>query len=200
MKKALVCVFRHFRHRVACFTDKIIRGLTSDARLYLERLMASHDYEFVSFWNVIGTSEEVYDILINGLEYPRWWPEVYLDVEQTSPGSEHGLGKAGRLLTKGKLPYTLRWSMVVTAVNYPNGFTLQASGDFNGVGIWTFTQNGPAVMIRFDWKIRVEKTVLKHLSFLMKPIFRANHRWAMRRGSEALRVELLRRRAQRVEF
>ena len=162
--------------------------------------MASHDYEFVSFWNVIGTREEVYDILINGLEYPRWWPEVYLNVEQTSPGVEHGLGKAGNLLTKGKLPYTLRWSMVVTAVEYPNGFTLQASGDFIGTGVWTFTQNGPAVVIRFDWKIRVEKPLLKYLSFVMKPIFRANHRWAMRRGSEALRVELLRRRAQRVSF
>jgi len=31
--------------------------------------------------------------------------------------------------------------------------------------------------------------------FIMKPIFSANHRWAMAKGEESLRLELARRRA-----
>lgn len=162
--------------------------------------MARHEYEFVSFWNVMGTCEEVYDILINGLEYPRWWPEVYLKVEQTSPGAEHGLGRTGQFLTKGKLPFTLQWFVAVTAVDYPRSFTVQTTGDCNGIGIWTLSQHGPAVKIRCDWRVRVEKPLLRYFSFLLKPILRANHRWAMRRGSEALRVELLRRQSPRTSF
>ena len=40
-----------------------------------------------------------------------------------------------------------------------------------------------------------EKGVLKTLSFVMKPIFSANHHWAMARGEESLRLELARRHA-----
>ena len=47
----------------------------------------------------------------------------------------------------------------------------------------------------YDWTVLAEKGVLKHLSLVMKPVFGANHRWAMARGEESLRLELARRRA-----
>ncbi|MFN9717913.1 MAG: polyketide cyclase [Planctomycetota bacterium] len=162
--------------------------------------MAGHVYEFVSFWNVMGTREEVYDVLINSLDYPRWWSEVFLMVKETWPGGEHGLGKVEQVLTRGRLPYTFRWTMAVKEVHYPDGFTVQAAGDFNGDGMWSLSQHGPAVTIRCDWRINFGKPLLRYLAFLMKPFLRANHRWAMRRGSEALRVELLRRRSPRASF
>ena len=40
-----------------------------------------------------------------------------------------------------------------------------------------------------------EKPLLKTLSFLLKPIFEANHRWAMAQGETSLALELARRRA-----
>ena len=40
-----------------------------------------------------------------------------------------------------------------------------------------------------------QKGILKTFSFAMKPIFSANHHWAMRRGEESLRLELARRHA-----
>jgi hypothetical protein len=49
--------------------------------------------------------------------------------------------------------------------------------------------------IVFDWRLRAEKPLLKSLSFLLKPLFRWNHGWAMARGEEGLRRELIRRRA-----
>jgi hypothetical protein len=108
------------------------------------------------------------------------------------------VGKVVALYTKGWLPYTLRWQFRVTESRHPYGFTLEAWGDFVGRGIWTFEPDGSRlghVLITYDWKIRADKPLLRYLSFLMKPIFSANHRWAMTKGEESLRLELARHRA-----
>ena len=78
----------------------------------------------------------------------------------------------------------------VTETRYPAGFTIEATGDFLGRGIWTFEQDGDWVNAAFDWRLRAEKPLLRYLSFLLKPLFRANHRWAMARGREGLQKEL----------
>jgi hypothetical protein len=93
----------------------------------------------------------------------------------------------------------LRWQFRVTESNYPYGFSLEAEGDFNGRGVWTLRQDSGFVNVRYDWRIRADKPLLAALSFLMKPLFAANHRWAMARGEESLKLELARRRAHTPE-
>lgn len=158
--------------------------------------MASNDYHFVTVWRVRSTTEEVSQILGNALDLPRWWPAVYLDVRELEKGEESGVGRVISLYTKGWLPYTLRWQFRVTEVRYPNGFSLEAWGDFNGRGIWTLEQEGSWVNVTYDWKIRADKPLLRTLSPFIKPIFEANHRWAMAKGEESLHLELARRHAQ----
>jgi hypothetical protein len=155
-------------------------------------------YHFVTTWHVEGTVKEVTDILGDATSLPRWWPSVYLDVQQLEPGDENGLGRVISLYTKGWLPYTLRWSFRVTEVK-ENTFTIEAWGDFIGRGIWTFSQEGEQVKVIYDWKISAEKPLLKRFSLLFKPIFSANHHWAMARGYESLLLELKRRRASTPE-
>ena len=156
--------------------------------------MASKDYHFITQWHVPGKVKEVTDIISDDASLVYWWPSVYLRVEELAPGDADGIGKILSLDTKGWLPYTLRWQCEVSAI-YDNGFSLVASGDFEGRGIWTFKQNGPWVDVTYDWKISAEKPLLRYFSFLMKPIFSANHYWAMARGEESLKLELARRRA-----
>ena len=158
--------------------------------------MTSNEYRFVTHWRVESTVEEVYSILENAPDLVRWWPSVYLDVQELKPGDEQGVGKVVNLYTKGWLPYTLCWQFRVLEVDYPNGFTLDAWGDFVGRGVWIFEQDGSWVNITYDWKIRADKPLLRYLSFLLKPIFAANHRRAMAKGEESLRVELLSRHAR----
>lgn len=154
--------------------------------------MPSNEYHFITHWRVEGAINEVADILKAADELPRWWPSVYLEVKALEPGDKGGIGKVVSLHTKGWLPYTLRWQFRVTESRYPHGFSLDAWGDFNGRGIWTLEQDGPTVNVTYDWKIRVDKPLLRSLSFLFKPIFSANHRWAMARGEESLKIELAR--------
>lgn len=154
-------------------------------------------YHFVTRWKMDATCEEVYRILedVDGLA--RWWPSVYLDVRELEKGMPGGVGKVVELYTKGWLPYTLRWMFRVTATDFPNGFKLEAIGDFVGKGIWAFnpTMDGICEVI-YDWEIKVEKPLLKLLTPILRPIFSTNHLWAMRNGEKSLRLELQRKKAK----
>ena len=158
-----------------------------------------NQYHFVTHWRVEGTCGEVADILSEPLTLPRWWPAVYLAAEETRPADAQGLGQRVRLHTKGWLPYTLRWEFEVVESRYPHGYALVANGDFDGRGVWTIVQDGDFVNATYDWRLRAEKPLLRNLSFLLKPLFEANHRWAMARGEESLVLELRRRTAVTAE-
>ena len=73
----------------------------------------SNQYEFLTRWRVEGTCGEVADVLSDALDLPRWWPSVYLHVEELTPADANGLGRRVRLHTKGWLPYTLIWEFVL---------------------------------------------------------------------------------------
>lgn len=153
---------------------------------------ATNDYHFITKWRFQATREAVFEILGNPFALTQWWPEVYLRVEEVQPGDEDGLGQVIALHTKGWLPYTLKWQFRVTNIDAPVGFALTASGDFVGTGEWTFIQDGDEVEVIYDWRIRAEKPLIKRLSFLFKPVFAANHEWAMAKGEAGLRRELAR--------
>lgn len=156
--------------------------------------MASNDYRFVTQWRVRGDISTVYTVLADARDYVRWWPDVYLAIEQdTEPGPD-GLGASGVLFTKGWLPYRLRWRYTTIANDPPHGFTIEASGDFVGTGTWTLTPDGDWTDVRFVWDVRADKPLLRGLSWLLKPVFTANHQWAMRRGKLRLEEELRRLR------
>ena len=155
----------------------------------------SNQYAFLTHWRVEGTCGEVADVLGDALDLPRWWPSVYLRVEELRPADANGLGRRVRLHTKGWLPYTLTWEFELVESRYPHGYTLVANGDFDGRGVWTFQQDGAFVDVTYDWRLSAEKPLLRNLSFLLKPVFEANHRWAMAQGEQSLVLELARRRA-----
>lgn len=157
--------------------------------------MPSNEYHFITRWRVRGTADEMYDLISHPLDYPRWWPSVYLQTEEISPGDESGVGRRIRLHTKGWLPYTLRWESCSTESARPSRLAIRATGDFDGRGIWTLEQDGQFVNVAFDWKLTADKPLLRRLSFLLKPVFSANHRWAMARGGASIELELARRHA-----
>jgi len=157
--------------------------------------MPDNVYHFITRWRVEGTCGEVADILGDPLALARWWPAVYLEVEEIAPAGPDGLGRRVRTLTKGWLPYTIRWEFETVESRYPHGYAIAANGDFDGRGVWTFEQDGRFVDIAYDWRLRAEKPLLRNLSFVLRPLFEANHRWAMAQGETSLRLELARRRA-----
>jgi len=156
--------------------------------------MPAPEYRFRTEWRVAGTVEEVARVLSDVRELGRWWPSVYLKVDELSAGGENGVGKRARLHTKGWLPYTLDWELTVVESRHPRGFTIEAQGDLAGRGVWTLDPAGAWTRVTYDWVVRAEKPLLRALSPLFRSLLAANHRWAMRKGEESLVLELARRR------
>jgi hypothetical protein len=159
------------------------------------RRAAGSAFRFVTVWRVAGTVAEVKAVLSDSASLPRWWPSVYLDVVPRADGDPDGVGRTVEVFTKGWLPYTLRWTLRITETMTDSGFALAANGDLAGTGRWTFQPDGPEVVITYDWRVTATKPLLTRLSWLLRPAFEANHRWAMSRGEESLALELRRRRA-----
>ena len=155
--------------------------------------MKSREFRLYSTWRVRGSIDDVYAVLTEPIEFVRWWPSVYLDVEELAPGRNGGVGRVLRLQTKGKLPYTLEWRATVTAVDKPNRIAIRAQGDMTGSGEWRLAQSGGDVEIHYTWVVEATKPWMNVLAPVLRPVFAANHRWAMREGEQGLRRELARR-------
>ena len=146
-------------------------------------------------WLVAARIEEVAAILSVPERLPDWWPAVYLSVEVVDPGGPDGLGRTVAFHTRGWLPYTLRWRGRLVEDRRPHGWTIEATGDLAGRGVWSLAQQGDLAAVDYDWRIDVEKPLLRPLTPVLAPLYAANHRWAMARGREGLERALARRRA-----
>jgi len=71
---------------------------------------------------------------------------------------------------------------------------LEATGDLNGRGIWIFQPTRDGCEVSFDWNVRFDKPFLSEFSYFLRPVFELNHRWAMNKGLESLKLKLLRRK------
>jgi hypothetical protein len=153
-------------------------------------------YKFVTEWTVQGTLSEVSSVLKDVEAFPRWWRPVYISATIQHPGDHRGVGKVVELATRGFLPYVLRWQLRVIESREPYGFTVCASGDLMGVGVWELRQDGTCVKLRLDWTVSVQKTVVRLLSFVLRPVFSRNHAWAMAKGGIGLQAEIRRQRLE----
>ena len=97
----------------------------------------------------LGTAAEVRDVLADGPSLTRWWPAVYLSVHTLNEGDHDGVGSETALLTKGWLPYILRWRLRIVEPITDAGYALTATGDLDGAGRWTFAQDGPEVVVTY---------------------------------------------------
>ena len=123
-------------------------------------------YTFTTHWRMCATADEVWDVLSDVESLTDWWSAVYLDVDVLRRGNSDGVGKTVQLLTRGKLPYTLRWQMTVVDSNRPHNLSVEATGDLVGRGVWTFEQRSRDLDITYDWSVRADKPLLRYLSWL----------------------------------
>ena len=141
-------------------------------------------YSFVDEWHVPAPVDAVYDLLSCPREYPSWWGDAFLEGEG-DPGPA-APGKRARLLTRGRLPYRLRWELICVEAEAPRRLVSQIRGDFEGRGIWTLTPVEGGTRAVLEWQVDVRKPLVRRLTPLIRPLFGWNHRWAMRRGEERI--------------
>ena len=104
--------------------------------------MQPQEFYIPTTWRIKGTADRVYEVLSRPHELPRWWPEVYLDVQELRPGEANGVSRIVALRTRGNLPYELDWQAEMTAAERPHRMSVRARGDLDGNGEWRFRQEG----------------------------------------------------------
>jgi hypothetical protein len=150
-------------------------------------------YRYVNHWRVLGPIDEVAAVLRDATSYPRWWPSVYLAVEPFT--DETGVERR-RVRSQGFLPYAIDFVAHVVDERLPHAFSVVAEGQMQGRGDWQLEADGDWVDITYRWQVSANKMLWRTTSWALRPLFEANHDWAMRRGEESLRLELARRRAR----
>ncbi|MFN8222797.1 MAG: SRPBCC family protein [Gaiellales bacterium] len=148
-------------------------------------------YSFTDRWRIAGSAEEIYALLSCPRDYPTWWGEAFLSGDgDDGPAAP---GKKARLLTRGWLPYTLTWELECVDAVAPYRLDSRITGDFVGRGVWTITPRADdACEVVLEWTVDVRKPLVRNLTPLLRPLFRWNHRWAMKHGERRMQALLAR--------
>lgn len=92
----------------------------------------------------------------------------------------------------GKLPYRLAFDMEVTKHEPPTALEGAATGELEGVGKWSFAEDGEWTVVRYEWAIRTTRWWMNAFAPLpfVKEIFALNHHAVMRNGLVGIRKRL----------
>ena len=141
------------------------------------------EYVFVDEWDVRAPREAVFMALADASTYPEWWSAVYISAETDGPPE---LGRVSHGHFRGRLPYTLRTRSEIVRYEPPESFEVDVVGDLSGHGVWTLSERSDIVHVHFDWRVRADRPLLRHLTPVMRPVFRWNHNWSIQRAIEGL--------------
>jgi uncharacterized protein YndB with AHSA1/START domain len=151
--------------------------------------MASQQFDLVTNWHFDAPIDRVWAELNAPDDWPSWWRAVER-VEVLAEGDADGLGAVRRLTWRTALPYRLTFDMTATRIQPMTILEGRASGELDGVGLWTLSPTASGTDVRYDWRIEVTKPWMRAFAPVLKPAFRWNHNVVMRWGHEGLRERL----------
>jgi Polyketide cyclase / dehydrase and lipid transport len=121
--------------------------------------------------------------------WPQWWRAVKR-VELLQAGDADGLGAAHRMTWKTALPYQLTFDMRMTRVEPMSVLEGRASGELDGVGLWTLRPEGEGTHVRYNWNVVLTRPWMRALAPLLRSVFTWNHNVVMAWGYEDIRTRL----------
>ncbi len=154
-------------------------------------------YHFLNRWIIDGSLEEVSAVLSDPGLTTEWWGCAHSASEVIEAGEADGRHRVIRFIAHGWLPYSLQYLFRVSDTDSCHGFIMEAAGDFRGTAECRVHQEDEGhVSLDFIWMVEVAHPLIRHFSFLLRPLFASNHFWVMRRGREGLQLEVRRRRGE----
>jgi uncharacterized protein YndB with AHSA1/START domain len=142
-------------------------------------------YSFVDRWVVHAPIDRVYDTIGDVLGYERWWTDFVIRArgDEGPPAP----GKRNELFVKAYLPYKVNFGLEVVEAERPQRILSRLSKDFDGSGEWTLQETADGTVATLDWRPSVNHPLIRYLTPALRPLFRSNHNWAMRRGERQVR-------------
>lgn len=153
--------------------------------------MPANTYRFVEQWWIPEASpDEVYRVISDSRLLPEWWKGVYLEAQPLGEWTEPRVGARARVKARGFLPYKLDFVLESTALEPGRLVEVKTIGDFVGVWRATLSLEPGGTRVDIDWRVTVEKPLVRFLSPVLKPLFAWNHYWTTPRGEAGLRAYL----------
>jgi mannose-6-phosphate isomerase-like protein (cupin superfamily) len=147
---------------------------------------SASEYRFLDKWFIPYPIDVVFEALLHGEDYPRWWGEAWKRVTPIGDAPAGSIGAKTEVIAGGFLPYTITLELEVARIEHPNLIGVLSRGDLEGTGTWRLHEFDGGTAVSYDWRVRAGKPLIRRFSPIVKPLFRANHNWVMRRGEGAL--------------
>lgn len=145
--------------------------------------MALNDYLFRDVWSVPANTTRVFDVLVDLLNWPRWWPDVR---------AVHRLDDdTAEMTCRAVLPYALTFRLRRAEQNADTGLLrVDMTGDLDGYCEAVVGGHGHGSRLAIEQRVAVTRPLLRALAPIARPLLSANHAAMMWRGQRGLRTYL----------
>ncbi|MDJ0743279.1 MAG: SRPBCC family protein [Xenococcaceae cyanobacterium MO_167.B27] len=151
--------------------------------------MSVNEYNFVTVLKIEAPLQAVWDVICNVEDLPDWWKAV-VSTKVLDLGDMNGINHLSEQTWKGVLPYKLSMTSKITEVDNLKSIKLVATGDVEGRGKWTFTEEEGIVTVQYNWDAKTKQKGINFLAFFLKPLLAWNHDEMMRWGAKGLANKL----------
>lgn len=152
--------------------------------------MPANEYIFIDKFFAPCDVATAYEYISRINEYTRWWGNVYKKIKKLNGIPDNHPGVQYAVTIGGFLPYRLTINNELTYIDKPYLIRFRASGDLEGRGAWYFNETEGGTEITFDWRVTANKAAIRWFSFLLKPLFRANHHFCVKEAEKGIRFDL----------
>jgi len=144
------------------------------------------EFVFVDEWQVAAEIAQVWPVLRRIEGWPEWWPSVRSVVPHPRPGST----PSWEFTFRTRLPYSLIWNAELVQEQPAARVEWQVSGQFTGRGICSVRAVDGGTLVWWDWVVRPQRTWMRLLAPIARPVFSWNHKELMDEGAGALARQL----------
>ncbi|MDB5799283.1 MAG: hypothetical protein JWL63_222 [Rhodocyclales bacterium] len=147
-------------------------------------------FVLISQWQLACNARQIWALLDDIGEWPRWWPEV-MRAATLHAGNDDGTGKLVELVWRTPLLYRLNLQIARTRAAPPFELEGSVTGDLDGRGLWILTPHGDdAVIVTYRWDVRLSRPWMRRFAALLRPVFAWNHFQVMRSGAHGMAKRL----------
>ncbi|WP_199434563.1 polyketide cyclase [Qaidamihabitans albus] len=137
-------------------------------------------YRFRTAWTIAAPAPAVFETLVDIAGYPDWWPDV-----RAVSGVDD---ETAELSCRATLPFTLTLCMTRVEQDKSEGrLGVSLTGDLEGTLAGRLSEHVHGTRVEIAQRVVANKRLLRALSPVAHPVFRANHAAMMRRGQRGLR-------------
>ncbi len=128
-------------------------------------------------WRSAQPAAQVWSTALDFGSYRSWWPFL---IEFDPPALE--TGATARAVVRAPAGYRLRLDLDLVDVDAPRRAVIEVSGDIEGRSTVRVGPDGDGATVGLAWSLAPERSLLRLLGVLARPILVHGHDWILDEG------------------